>query len=205
MSYKIDPSFVREKYAAMSDIEILEFAKNESSNLTPDAVILLLNELRKRNIGAEVAENIGQQVINQHEIATSTFEHEMGKELFARGWDLAFKMKLASASDYEIHNALQKIGINSNFAFYIIKTLKDKSDSLLKDSQTDIQASIAIVVVGLALVYFTLRIERFEAGAILIVVAGIIRTFISISKKHRFQKLQEIFDSEKLPAKENSQ
>lgn len=192
----MDPAVIRETYAAMSDPEILEFAEKEGLGLTSYAIVLLRDELRKRSIGADVIKSIEREIIFQYGLQAKKFEEDINKDIFLRAWNLAFKMKMNSASSYEIHHSLKESGISSEYAFYIISNLREKSDALRKDSITDVQAALAVTLVGTILVYISLKIERFEAGAFVVLAGGIVRTFISISKSDKFKRIVHIIDSE---------
>jgi hypothetical protein len=196
MAYQIDVAIIKETYAAMSDAEILDFAEKEGLALTSDAIVLLRDELKKRSIGVDIMRSIEREIIFQYGLQARKFEEDINRDLFKRAWELAFKMKTNAASNYEIHNKLQEIGINSEYAFSIVGNLKEKSESIIKDSNTDVQAACAVILVGVILVYVSFKIERFEAGAFLVLLGGIVRVFISISKKDKFRRIIDIIDSE---------
>src|ERR1700743_213787 len=120
MANQIDIEAIKEVYAAMGDEEILAFAKAAGLHLTADAISVLRDELRKRNIGEDIIREIEREIIFKYGLQAKKLADDVGKELFTRGLKLAIKMKLNAASNYELHEKLQDIGINSDYAFYII-------------------------------------------------------------------------------------
>jgi hypothetical protein len=196
MSYKIDSDVVRETYAVMGDSEILDFAKTEGLGLTSEAFLLLRDELTKRNIGADIIASLEHEIILRYGLRAKNLEEDFNKDLFAKGWDYAFKMKIKGLSNYEIHKGLQEIGFNSEYAYYVIGNLKEKSISLIEDSKMEAISGIAIAVIGGFLVYVSFRIERFEAPAILLLLGGFVRVFVSLVRKDKFEKLINNIDSE---------
>lgn len=196
MSYKIDSDIVRETYAAMGDSEILDLAKTEGLSLTSEAFLLLRDELAKRNIGADIIASLEHEIILRYGLRVKNLEDDFNKDLYEKGWDYAFKMKIKGISNYEIHKGLQDIGFNSEYAFYVINNLKEKSISLIEDLNKEAIAGIAIAVIGGFLVYISFKIERFEAAAILVLLGGFVRVFVSLIRKDKFEKLINNIDSE---------
>ena len=180
----------------MADEEILLFAKTEGMNLTSDALICLRDELNKRNIGREIMEALEHEIIFQYGLKVKKFEENAKLDIYIEAWNYAFKMKAGGHSDYEIHSGLQQMSISSEYAFYITSNLRKKAESLIKDSISDAQAGLVIMIIGFFLVYYSFQIGHFQAVAILIGVAGIFRIALSNIRKSRYQKIIDNIENE---------
>ena len=197
MGYKIDPAIVKERFAALSDSQLLTIAQQEFQDLTPEAIVLLLNELRRRNIGADLIEELEEKMITQHNINVDKHNFELETDLIERGLTTCFKMKSNNATDYQIHEALLKMGFNSEASFYIIRSMEERAEEGIKNAHFNFLASGGVILLGLLFVYLSFKIERFEAGAFIVVIAGIARAVTSTITRNKLEKIVMVIRKER--------
>jgi len=73
----------------------------------------------------------------------------------------------------------------------MVNKLDEWANSLHKDAVLNLQAGIGTLVLGLVVLYITLKIERFEIGAVLIILIGILKVISSLDKKKKYRKIVE--------------
>jgi len=61
MSRGINPDFLRDNYARMSDNELTYIATQDAAGLTPEAMSILKEEIHKRGLGDDIAKGIDAQ------------------------------------------------------------------------------------------------------------------------------------------------
>ena len=72
-----------------------------------------------------------------------------------------------------------------------INQLDEWAESLHKDASLSLQAGIGTLVLGFVVLYITLKIERFEIRALLIILIGIVKIISSLDKKKKYRKIVE--------------
>jgi len=73
----------------------------------------------------------------------------------------------------------------------MINQLDEWAESLHKDASLSLQAGIGTLVLGFVVLYITLKIERFEIRALLIILIGIVKIISSLDKKKKYRKIVE--------------
>jgi hypothetical protein len=198
MADQVDKERILDFYESMHDDQLLEFAEKEGTGLTADAFLILRSVLKGRGIGDEVISKIEHEIIFQHSIGVKRMEEEFNNELLIKAYRLAFDLKKQKKSDYEIHIALNEIGINSDYAYQIIKNLEDKLLDLIDSASNDVMVGLVLGGVGLLAVYVSMQIERFIIGAVLLLIIGVIRAVVSANRKKDFQEILTILREEKM-------
>ena len=191
------PGALREAYEAMSDHELLEFAKIDGLKLTSDAFLTLREELNKREIGSEIISKLEHEIILQQSLHVKRFEENFTKDLLVKGYTYAFDMKMNDASDAEIRVGLQAMNISSDYAFYMLKDLKVKANDIVNDCRQNVKSGIAIAALGGFIIYVTSKIERFEGVAFMILILGVTRVIIFFNKKNKYERIFRKLDETK--------
>lgn len=198
MADQVDKERILDFYESMHDEQLIEFAEKEGTGLTADAFLILRSVLKRRGIGDEVISKIEHEIIFQHSLGVKRMEEEFNNELLTKAYRLAFDLKRQKKSDYEIHNALNEIGINSEYAYQIIRNLEDKLLDLIDSTSNDVMVGLVLGGVGLLAVYVSMQIERFIIGAVLLLIIGVIRAVVSANRKKDFQEILTILREEKM-------
>jgi hypothetical protein len=73
----------------------------------------------------------------------------------------------------------------------MINKLDEWAESLHKDASLNLQAGIGTLVLGFVVLYLTLKIERFEIGAVLILLIGILKIISSLDKRKKYRRIME--------------
>ena len=92
-------------------------------------------------------------------------------------------------SNYYIYAGLIEKGIDEETSNTIVNRLDEWTEKLLNETVTEIQARVGILIIGIIAVIVTLRIERFDIGAILLVLIGVMRIAIYASKKSKYKTI----------------
>jgi len=106
----------------------------------------------------------------QYALKQKKFKEDFNKELFISSAGYALNEKKNGKSQYEIYVGLAERGIDEPYANHMINQLDEWAESLHKDASLSLQAGIATLVLGFVVLYITLKIERFEIGALLIIL-----------------------------------
>src|SRR5665213_154782 len=125
---------IKQKYAGMGDEEILLLAKKEGLDLTAEAVTLLREELGRRKIGADIMAELDREIIVRYGLKIKQFEEDVHADLYSKAWKFAFNAKANGQTDYETYSGLLQTGINSEYAYFILNSIKGKAEALVKDS-----------------------------------------------------------------------
>jgi hypothetical protein len=205
MAGQVDIAMILEVYRSMNDQQLLEFAEKDGPGLTADAFLALRDELKRRDIGEKVISKVEQEIILQHSLSVRRMEEDFNNELLVKAYRLAFELKKERKSDYEIHNALAEIGVQSDYAFYIIKSLEDKLLGLIESASNDMLVGLVIGGIGLIAVYISVQIEHFVIGALLLLIIGVIRAIVSANRKRHFEELLIVLQEEKNEAAGNEE
>lgn len=188
---------IKQKYTGMSDEEILLLAKKEGLDLTAEAVTLLREELGRRKIGADIMAELDREIIVRYGLKIKQFEEGVHTDLYSKAWKFAFNAKANGQTDYETYSGLLRTGINSEYAYYILNSIKDKAEVLVKDSISAAQAGLVILIIGIFLVYYTVKLEHFQAAAALVPVAGMLRIVTATVTKSKYQTIVDNIKSER--------
>jgi hypothetical protein len=189
MQNDFDLDEIRRYYSNMEDEEILRFAKNENFKLTGDAFLILREELNRRSIGADILATIEHNIILQASIDKQKAIENFDRNLYEDAIEFAFLEKARGQSNYNIYVGLIEMGIDEGHSTSLINKLDEWAEELLRDSVNGMQAGVLIVILGIIACIVTLKIERFEIGAILLLIAGLIRIAIYASKWSKYKAI----------------
>ena len=185
----IEDSTIRATYSFMSDEELIEFTEKEGESLTSLAFEILKQEFQKRELDLDPITELEHKIILRYSLGIKKFEEEFSKDLFKKAWDLTFEMKLNGSSNYDVFSRLQELGIANEYAFYMVNSLRSRTQDILKEVESEITAAIVIIILGVILIYIAFSIKYFYAFAILVEGGGWIRLITSIIRKDKFRKL----------------
>lgn len=189
MQNDLDLDAIRRYYSNMEDDEILTFAKDESFKLTGDAFLILREELNGRGIGADILEKIEHNIILLASIDKQKAIENLNKNLYEGAIEFAFSEKAKGTSRYNIYVGLIEKGIDEGNSNLIINRLDEWAEKLIRDAVNEMQAGVAIVILGIIVWVVTLKIERFEIGAILLLIIGLLRIAIYANKRSRYKTI----------------
>ncbi len=196
MADYIDKVKIREGYESMHDDQLLLFAEKEGLGLTSDAFLILREVLQSRNIGTEIIAKLEREIILKHSLNFKRMEEDFNNELLIKAYKTAFRLKADKKSDFEIHNALQEIGINTEYAYKMAKNMRGKLIELNDSASNETVVGLVIGGVGLLLVYISFQMERFVLPAFMALIFVIIRAVVSANRKKRYQEILAIIDEE---------
>ncbi len=188
---------IKQKYAGMSDEELLLLAKKEGLDLTAEAVTLLREELGRRKIGADIMAELDREIIVRYGLKIKQSEEDVHADLYNKAWKFAFNSKANGQTDNETYSGLIQTGINSEYAYYILNSIKDKAEALAKDSLSAAQAGLVILIIGIFLVYYTFKLGHFQAAAVFVPVTGMLRIVTATVTKSKYQTIVDNIKSER--------
>jgi len=187
---------IRDNYAAMSNEALLHFARHEGHKITADAFLVLRDELRHRNIGADIIHYKEHEIMLQDSLKRKKLSEEHKLNTFSESIEFAFKQKAQGVSNYDIFAGFIEMGIPEEQANEMINKLDEWAIDLRKDATHEIQAGIGLIIVGLIVVYIALQIRFLAFGAVLLAIAGIVRTFTAVRKKEKCDAVLEAIKKE---------
>lgn len=180
---------IKEAYARMNDAEILTFLKEEGLKLSGDAFLILREELKKRNIGADQLATIEHEIILRASIDKERAADRLNNDLYADAIAFAFLQKEKEGSDYDIYAGLIEKGINEEHSNIIVNRLDEGAKKLMEDARTGIITGWVISILGVAAILVTREIKYFSLPAIMLLLSGIITIIASTRKRSRYEKI----------------
>ena len=99
---------VKEQYQRMPDDELMQFAMNESKNLTIESFHLLKAEFEIRNLDIGILESVQIDRELAEAIKVSDFEKQIAEAFTETIWKYTFDEKEKGKSNEEIFNSLKK-------------------------------------------------------------------------------------------------
>ncbi len=199
MSNEIDISRIHEAYANMYDEELLDFAKKEGARISADAFIVLREELNRREIGADIIQQLEHEIILQASLSSKRFTEDINKSLFNEAFEFCLSQKQAGTTNYDIYAGLIEMGVDEEYANYMVNKIQDWTENLQKSSKTDLQVGVIILILGSMALYVAATNGRFEFVMILISIAGLVRIITSVNKNSRYKKILDTIREEETP------
>lgn len=199
MPNEIDISQIQEAYENMYDEELLDFAKNEGLKVSADAFLVLREELNRREIGADIIQQLEHEIILQASLSSKRFTEDINKSLFNEAFEFCLNQKQAGASNYDIYAGLIEMGVEEEYANYMVNKIQDWTENLQKNSKTDLQVGVVILILGSMALYVAATNGRFEFVMILISIAGLVRIITSVNKNSRYKKILDAIREEEAP------
>lgn len=187
----IDPAVIKELYAQMSDEALINFAKTEGKELTSTAFLLLKEEFKKRELHSQVIDELGHSIILQQSLKERQFPLDFASDLTPQIWDYAFEEKMKGVSSHDIYHGIMKMGIASEYAYFVINNLKNRALAIKKDASSDVSAGYGIIVLGIVVLYVLYSMGRLESIGVVIIIVGIIRLFSAMMRKEKAMKVIE--------------
>lgn len=187
---------IRDNYAAMSDEALLHFARHEGHKITADAFLVLRDELRHRNIGADIIHYMEHEIILQDSLKRKRLSEEHKLSKFSESIEYAFKQKANGVSNYDIYAGFIEMGIPEEQANEMVNKLDEWAIELRTETTGDIQAGIGLVIVGLLAVYIALQIRFLAFGAALVALGGIVKIVVAVRKKEKCDAVLEVIKKE---------
>lgn len=176
----------------MPDEELLRFAKNESQKLTIESFHLLKAEFESRNLDLNVLNTVEVEKQLAEASKLSEFEKTTANEFLSTIWNFAFDEKEKGKKDREIFNALLKKKVNPEYAHMLIESLEPKAKELADSLGTEIIVGWILLIVGGALMIFTLSGEsslNFLLWGSMLILGGVLRLSKSYSRKKKFETI----------------
>lgn len=174
---------IKEKYASMTDLELIKLATIELNELTDDARLILMKEIEKRKIDLSKSDNNQEQ----KSYTTINFNH-IEKHII----QYISEQKLKYESDAYILGGLLERGIEENMAVEIINSFpKYLEERKNKMSQTILTGTLQLVS-GIAIIELPLRKETQLAVIIIgysLLILGSFRIFHGIMNKKKIKKM----------------
>jgi hypothetical protein len=196
MSNEIDIARIQDAYANMHDEELLEFTKNDGLKISADAFVILKKELNKRNIGAAILRELEHEIILQASLNNKRLVEDVNKNLFYEAVEFSLIQKEKGTSNYDIYAGLIEMGVTEEYSNYIVNKLPGWADNLHRDSKTEFQAGVGILILGIIAMYAAVAIDRFQIAAAVFILIGIIRIVLWATKRNRYKKILETIKAE---------
>lgn len=178
---------IKEKYASMTNLELIKLATLEINELTDDARLILMKEMEKRKIDLSKSEKNQEQngftKINFNQIEKHIIHY-------------ISEQKLKNESDAFVIGGLLERGIEENLAIDILYSfplyLEERKNKM---SQTILTGTLQFVS-GLAIIELPLSKESQLAVIIIgysLLILGAVRIFHGIMNKKKIKKTLENF------------
>jgi hypothetical protein len=197
----IDRRIIQEEYDQMSDEQLLAFANNEATKLTPDSFYILKKEFERRKLDAKIIDeaDINRSLLDYNRQKAN--ENTMALEINQVIWKYAMDQKEKGKTDSEIYNGLIAKRINPDYAFFIIKELEGRAESIIDDTDTEMVVGGFFIVGGIVLFFVKSSAnlsDIYILYAFILIITGIVRLYISSNTKSKFKRILENIQTERI-------
>ena len=196
----VDKDLIKENYSRMSDIQLINLAKNEGLQLSDESLELLQIEFNKRNLSLEFFENIkNEKHIQQlQEIESDNIKENEKKENSI--WAYAFDQKYLGKKNEEVYKLLISKGLDDTNSKLIIEKLEEVSTKLKNNYDSEMITGGLVFCIGVFVTLATLN-NAINGGSYIIawgaVLFGAIRFYNGAKNKSRFSRVLQNIENEK--------
>jgi hypothetical protein len=196
----IDKDLIKENYSRMSDIQLINLAKNDGLQLPDETLELLEFELNKRNLSSEILDNIKNEKRLQRlrEIESDNIKENEKKENSI--WAFALDQKYLGKTNKELYDLLKSKGLDDNYSKLIIEKLEDVTTKLKNNSDSEMITGGLVFIIGVFVTFATLN-NATNGGSYVIawgaILFGAIRCYNGAKNKSRFSKILQNIENEK--------
>ena len=197
----VDKDLIKENYSRMSDIQLINLAKNEGLQLSDESLELLQIEFNKRNLSLEFFENIkNEKHIQQlQEIESDNIKENEKKENSI--WAYAFDQKYLGKNNEELHKLLISKGLDDTNSKLIIEKLEEVSTKLKNNYDSEMITGGLVFCIGVFVTLATLN-NSINGGSYIIawgaILFGAMRFYNGAKNKSRFSRILQNIENEKL-------
>ena len=160
----IEINVVREKYASMSDSELISFAQYEASQLTEAGHHLLKEELVRRKLNPGIIDFTE----TEKKSLTDALEHA-DDHYTASNWLYLFDQKEYGKSNEDIISGLIESGMEETLALEFILKLETAARQRLKKAEQERLIGSLILISGVAVTFLPLSMP---ANRLTYIIAG---------------------------------
>lgn len=135
----------------MTDEQLLLFAKEEGLTLTPEALLILRNEFKSRDIDQAILEDIGDGTLLQERNQVSNVENLVHAQFNTSMLSHAMNETRDGKSKDEIWSGLLESGLPEEQAALLISQVEPAAKKLLSNATTSLLIGIFICLAGMAI------------------------------------------------------
>jgi hypothetical protein len=196
----IDKDLIKENYSRMSDIQLINLAKNEGLQLSDVSLELLQIEFNKRNLSLEFFENIKniKHIQQLQEIESDNIKENKKKENSI--WAYAFDQKYLGKNNEELHKLLLSKGLDDTNSKLIIEKLEEVSIKLKNNFDSEMLTGGLVFCIGVFVTLATLN-KGINGGSYIIawgaILFGALRFYNGAKNKSRFSRILQNIENEK--------
>ena len=190
----IEINTVKEKYASMPDSELIDFARTEVHQLTPEGRNLLNDELSRRKLNLNINENIESIKNTTGDNYPDNYNHYT-----ASSWTFAFDEKENGKSNLEIIAGLLELGMEEQSATELVSKMEAAAKQRLKKADSEKLIGGAILMGGIAITFLPLSMPANRLTYIIAwsaILLGALRFIKGWYYKSRFKKIIKTIVSE---------
>ncbi len=186
----IDTTMVRDNYSRMTDDQLINFAKTEGQDITPEALSILHEEFINRKLDTSVFISLDDDKTAQRKRNIEKAQESASNEFMNSIWNYAFDEKKEGTSNEEIHKGLIERGLDEQHSTFVIKTLESKAKEVLDEHDTDMLRGGLTCAVGLIITVWTYT-SALNGGTYLVawgaIIFGAIRFFRGMSNTDKYK------------------
>jgi hypothetical protein len=188
----IDLAIIRERYAAMSDAELLKLAKTEGHELTKEAFKMLQEEFARRKLDLALVDSFVEEnkAISREKSMQRLEDNYTGELQVLIGF--AMEEKAGGSTDGQIHHALLEKGLTAEEATQIVDSLEEGAKLLLEAAEKNVMRGLLFSTVGTMITVYSFTAAG-AGGAFIItwgaIVFGAIRLFKGLSEKNKYRRV----------------
>lgn len=190
MQDMIDISIIKERYAQMSDDELIHLLKTEGREITESAFEALKQEFQARHLDISSFDSVEAAKSLKLSETIAMAKESVSNDFQSSLWTYAFDMKRNGKSDEEIFSGLLGKGVDEEHSSLMIKTLESKITEVIASCDTEVRYGIFIFAAGLIITYLTYSLAA-NGGTYVVawgaIVFGAVRFFRGLSHKDKYQ------------------
>ncbi|MEJ7625864.1 MAG: hypothetical protein WKF35_03290 [Ferruginibacter sp.] len=194
-----DQKIIRERYTAMTDGELENFAREDGIGLTEEALLLLQAEFKKRQIDTAVFDEIRDGTLIRKTESIEKIENFINTETNSSILSVALNEKRDGKTDLEIFNSLVEVGMEESNAEAVILSLPKHAVRLQARANSSLLTAVFIIIAGIAFYMISPKKTNTSFAQIISICAimyGILKFFKSLFERNKYATILKNIKSE---------
>jgi hypothetical protein len=202
----INPEIIMQKYRAMADEELLHLLKQEATDLTRQAFVLLMQECRRRNIGTAEMSHAAMKRAEAEAVNEVILYSETVAGLSKAVWRFAIDAKANGMKNQELFDALRQRNIAADSIVEVLAGLKLMAQEGIAECKNYTIIGWLTVAVGLLVVFFSIFSSALQGYFVLwgalFALGGFYRLYLSVKQEEKFSRVIRNVEAEEGPPPE---
>lgn len=191
----IDINAVKKNFSNMLDNQLINIAIQDGHTLEPEALLVLINEFKKRNLEYAYIESIEQRKLQIHQQEIEKIKESTDEKYDELLWNYILTEKENSKSEMQILGGLMERGLAEDQAKKMLSQTQDKVAQLVSYYDTQVIIGGLSFFMGLFVTILTYSQAKISGGVYVVafgaILFGGLRFLKSVPQKNKYKALSK--------------